>query len=161
MDYIERPFIDIMTGAIGILALLIMVLAMYTITNAKIELEVDAPIKNDLYPMFAVCEDEKVVLVCRNSYLGPQDMKNSLMDTCVSLRDAGIASADQEQQWDIMSNFFSSNWFDREHFYVFALIRPRGVASFNKLRIMLEQNSIHSGYIPIPENWDIREGFKL
>ena len=147
---------DIMTGAIGILSLFIVVLSLHSVTNANIELEIDPPAKNDLYPLFITCSGEKLLPLCDDIYLDSQELKKSLREMCLPLNTVGIQGADRDQTWSILKKFFSSNWFDRRHFYVFALIRPSGIDNYKKLRVLLYENSIRSGYLPVPENWHIK-----
>lgn len=161
MKYNEKAFIDIITGAIGVLCLLIIILMLRTVINAKISLNVEAPIKNGKYPMFMICKNDSLEFVCRNTYLPSSSAQKELLEMCNSLKLAGISDADEAKRWVILKKFFSSEWFDSQTFYVYAFIKPDGIATYNALNQILRSNRIDVGYTPIAENWNIREALKV
>ncbi len=161
VEHNERPFSDIITGSIGIFALIIIILTMFTVINAKITLDIEAPIKNDKYPFFVMCDGQDLNVVCRNTYLPNTRTQNQLLDMCNSLKIAGIQKASSKQRWVILNKFFSSNLFNNDHFYVFSFIRPNAIATFNKLNRMLEDNNVSVGYTPVAKSWNIREALRI
>ncbi|WP_177193520.1 hypothetical protein [Thermodesulforhabdus norvegica] len=151
---------DIITGAIGIFALAIIIIVTHNLSNARIMLDVQATLQHNRYPLFVICEKDKAILLCNPSYLPEENAKKALRDMCDYLELTGINKASPEESWKIMGTFISSKWFDRKLFYIFALIRPSGVKTFYKLDNLLVSLTIESGYMPIPEDWDIKVALK-
>ncbi len=157
----ERSFIDIITGSIGILTLVIVILVLLSVINATIVINVDAPLQNDKFPFFIECKEKKALIVCRNSYLPNNEAKISLFEMCQYLKTIGITKADQEETWDILDTFLNSSYFDSDNFYIFAFLRSDGYQSFQELQKIVDSSDVGFGYIPVESSWKIREALKI
>lgn len=169
-SYIERPFLDVISGAIGILCLFIVIFLLSSWSNSKIILNINASKMHGKYPMFVICNKEKspdtsksksiATLVCRDEYLPDESLKADLKAMCESSTLNELSDITEEEAWLIFENFLNSG-FNKEKFYIFSLIKPSGVDIFRrKLDPLLLKLEIESGYIPISEGWEFSLAIK-
>jgi len=163
---IERPFIDLIVGTMGVLCLFIIIFLLSSWHNAKIVLKINASIMNGKYPMFVICSQSKnssiglATLVCVDDYLTEPSLKKDLKNMCETLKIEGLGQVTPEESWEIFERFLVSH-FLKDKFYIFSLIKPSGVEVFKeKLDPLLRRLNLEMGFIPIPENWEFSIALK-
>jgi len=159
-SHIERPFLDLISGAIGVLALFIVIFLLSSWHNAKIILKIRASTFHGKYPIFVICEKHKNssigygILVCNKEYLPNKDLKMELNKMCEYLEIEGLNEVSPKESWDLFEDFITKR-FLKNKFYIFVLIRPSGVSIFKrKLDPLLREHKLSMGFMPIPEDWD-------
>lgn len=149
----ERSFMDIITGGLGLLAVFIVIIAIYALTNAKIGLQIKANRIDDKYPLFIICEKNQAVVVCDESYLPSDALRASLQRMCGFLESMKSSTASAGESWNVIEKFLSSSQFDKRQFYVFAIIRPSGLKAFYRVASILRAEGLGQSVTPIPESW--------
>ena len=159
MEGTERSFVDIVTGSVGLIALLIMIFILSKWVNTTVKLDVEASTINNKYPLFILLEKDKyeelgrASVICDPSYLPDNTAKNNLDKMCEFFVLKNLNYVTPEESWVIFDEFLQKE-FMKDKFYIFSLIKPSGVSVYkDKVLFYVDKYKIDQGSTPLPDNW--------
>ena len=127
------PFMDVLTGVIGVLMLIICALALLGLNQSTIVFDMTNAMK-DGHPIFIECLDDRIIVYNEDEFeiLLGDNPQRTLSETVNQL-----------------------SRLKRSHRFVLA-VRPSGVATYDRLEQLLIGADLRYGYEPMPANQKIR-----
>lgn len=132
------PFLSILACTIGTLVLLIIVISIQTFNSQKeikILAKTEEGVNQTKTPRYIECRGDGIIIYPSQSF---------------------VAIADIESRNSPLNQLLAEVRKNRASEYLIVAVRPDGIAVFQTIRSLIEEQEIDIGYEPIEENWQLK-----